>query len=222
MKIQTDSKLIWLWRHPVRSWLTCMRSEVNSCACVTSNCILTSNEKSQPLNSCIFIVPSEGHTCPGTDRWPHAYASWPHRMMSNPQINFKAVLIFIDLAQLHFCLAYINSHWAFIDCHTPVILQLGEDKMLIYLIIIELWSNTSYFWKKYTSGPRYWNVPVLVNTGSYLVYQYCPKMWYLRFLKHANVIQKLTILEHKNGLALFNTRVPVSGTWSILFPYFLI
>ena len=29
--------------------------------------------------------------------------------------------------------------------------------------------------KKYTSGPRYWNVPVLVNTGTFLVYQNCPK-----------------------------------------------
>ena len=38
------------------------------------------------------------------------------------------------------------------------------------------------------------------------------------FLEHASVIQKLTILEHKNGLVLSNTRVPVSGTWSILFP----
>ena len=72
--------------------------------------------------------------------------------------------------------------------------------------------------KKYTSGPRYWNVPVLVNTGTILVYQYCLKMWYLRSLERAGVIQKLTILERKNILVLSNTRVPVSGTWSILFP----
>ena len=70
--------------------------------------------------------------------------------------------------------------------------------------------------KKYTSGPRYWNVPVLVNTGTFLVYQYCLKMWYLRSLEHADVIQKLTILECKNGLVLSNTHVPVSGTSSIL------
>ena len=57
----------------------------------------------------------------------------------------KLFWFFIDLAQLHFCLAYKNSHWAFIDCHTPVILQLGEDKILIYLIEIEFWPNTSYF-----------------------------------------------------------------------------
>ena len=61
------------------------------------------------------------------------------------QINFKSVLIFIDLAQLHFCLAHKNSHWTLIDCRTPVILQLGEDKILIYLIKIEFWPNTSYF-----------------------------------------------------------------------------
>ena len=75
---------------------------------------------------------------------------------------------------------------------------------------VDKWLNK--YRKKYTSGPRYWNVPVLVNTGTFLVYQYCPKMWYLRSLEHASVIQKLTILEHKNGLVLSNTRVPVSGT----------
>ena len=41
-------------------------------------------------------------------------------------------------------------------------------------------------------------------------------MWYFRSLECAGVIQKLTILEHKNGLVLSNTRVPVSGTWSKL------
>ena len=49
------------------------------------------------------------------------------------------------------------------------------------------------------------------------VYQYCLKIWYLRPLQRAGVIQKVTILERKNGLVLANTRVPVSGTWSILF-----
>ena len=61
------------------------------------------------------------------------------------QINFESVWIFIDVAQLHFCLAYENNHWAFIACHTPVILQLGEDKILIYLSKREVWPNTSYF-----------------------------------------------------------------------------
>ena len=71
--------------------------------------------------------------------------------------------------------------------------------------------------KKYSSGPRYWNVPVLVNTGTFLVNQYCLKMWYLRPLERAGDIQKLTILERKNGLVLSNTRVPVSGTWIYFF-----
>ena len=31
-------------------------------------------------------------------------------------------------------------------------------------------------WKKYTLSPRFWNIPVLVNTGTFLVYQYCPKI----------------------------------------------
>ena len=44
--------------------------------------------------------------------------------------------------QLHFCLAYKNSHWPIIVSHTPVSLQLGEDKILIK---IEFWPNTSYF-----------------------------------------------------------------------------
>ena len=46
-------------------------------------------------------------------------------------------------------------------------------------------------------------------------------MWYLGSLERAGVIQKLTILERKNGLVLSNTHVPVSGTWSIPFPKFL-
>ena len=77
-------------------------------------------------------------------------------------------------------------------------------------------------WKKYTSGPRYWNVPALVNTGTFLVYQYCLKMWNLRSLERAGCIQKQTILECQNGPVLSNTRVLVSGTWSILFPMNLI
>ena len=85
-------------------------------------------------------------------------------------------------------------------------------------ILMHRWYSSKMQRKKYTSGPRYWNVPVLVNTGTFLVYQYCLKMWYLRSLEHADVIQEFMILERKNGLVLFNTRVPVSGTWSILFP----
>ena len=69
------------------------------------------------------------------------------------------------------------------------------------------WLNVG---KKYTSGPRYWNVPVLVNTWTSLVYHYCLKMWYLRSFERAGVIQKLTILEHQNGLVLSNTCVPVN------------
>ena len=85
-------------------------------------------------------------------------------------------------------------------------------------LLLDTWMLTKLWRKKYSSGPRYWNVPVLVNTGTFLVYRYCLKMWYLRSLEHASVIQTLTILEHKNGLVLSNTRVPVSGTWTILFP----
>ena len=53
-----------------------------------------------------------------------------------PSNQFQAVLIFIDLAQVHFCLAHKNSHWAciIIDYHTPLIFRLAEEKTLIYLI----------------------------------------------------------------------------------------
>ena len=44
-------------------------------------------------------------------------------------------------------------------------------------------------------------------------------MWCLPSLERAGVIQKLAILERKNGLVLSNTRVPVSGTWTIRFPF---
>ena len=56
---------------------------------------------------------------------------------------------------------------------------------------------------------KYWNisgVPVLTENVIFT------------FFYRAGVIQKLSILERKNRLVLSNTRVPVSGTWSILFP----
>ena len=43
-------------------------------------------------------------------------------------------------------------------------------------------------------------------------------MWFLRSLERAGVIQVVSILECKNGLVLSNTHIPVSGTWSLLFP----
>ena len=60
---------------------------------------------------------------------------------------------------------------------------------------------------------EYWNifgVPVLPENVIFTFFRTC---WcYL----------ELTILERKNGLVLSNTRVPVSGTWSILFPFDLL
>ena len=52
-------------------------------------------------------------------------------MTSHRQIDFEAVLIFIDFAHLHFCLALKNSYRV-IKCHTTVILQLGEEKLAVY------------------------------------------------------------------------------------------
>ena len=81
------------------------------------------------------------------------------------QISFKSVLVFLYLAQLHFCLSYKSSHWAIIDCHTPVILQLEEDKMLIYLSKREFWPSTSYFLiKSYFS-----NCSLLLDTPTHPV-----------------------------------------------------
>ena len=121
----------------------CLRSEVNSGAYATFNSVLTSNLISQPLNSCIFIVTCECYTCSGIDLWPHTHLLWPLRVVSHPK-SISKLLIFVDLAQLHFCLTYKNSHRFIIDCHTPVTFQLGEDKILIYLIRRNNWQNTSY------------------------------------------------------------------------------
>ena len=134
-----------MWRHAVRSWWVCIRSEVNSGACVTFDYILTSNIKSRPLTLCAFIVTSRGLTSPQIDLWPQVHSLWPQRMTSHPQINFNAVLSFIDLAQLYFYLAHKNSHRVLIDCHTPVILQLVEDKLLTYVNKRECWTLPSYF-----------------------------------------------------------------------------
>ena len=56
--------------------------------------------------------------------------------------------------------------------------------------------------------PRYWNIPVLVNTGTFLVYQYCPKMWYLHFSESAGAIQNLTITGMKNTSMLIFHKWP--------------
>ena len=53
-----------------------------------------------------------------------------------------------------------------------------------------------------TGMSQYWSI-----LEHFWLYQYCPKMWYLHFSEHASVIQKLTILEHKNGLVLSNTHI---------------
>ena len=109
--------------------------------------------------------------------------------------------------------------------HKAVTRRIEAKKVTLSLKAIKLYQHVRTYntletrlGKKYTSGPRYWNIPVLVNTGTFLVYQYCLKMWYLCSLECAGAIQKLTILERKNDLVLANTRIPVSGTWSILFP----
>ena len=97
-----------------------------------------------------------------------------------------------------------------------------QNKTSFHIVHVICWGNLNddAIEKVYFRSQIYWNVPVLVNTGIFMVYQYYLKLWYLRSLERAGVIQKLTILERKNGLVLSNTRVPVSGTWSIPFPPF--
>ena len=71
-------------------------------------------------------------------------------------------------------------------------------------------------------GPRYWNVPVLANTVTFLTYQYWPILVYLHGLEHESIILKLTILKQEYGPVLSNTRFPISGRWCILFPSILL
>ena len=145
MKIKSGLTLIWVWLHPVKSQWLFQRSEVKSRACVTFNYTLTANTKSRPLR---IHLNSGGHTCPKIDLLPHAYSSWPCGMTSHLQNNFKAVLIFIDLAQLYFCLDHRNGHRVIIDCHTSGILQLEDDKLSNYLIKRECWLKPLYFLSK--------------------------------------------------------------------------
>ena len=96
------------------SHIKCKKREnkvrVKSGACLTLNCILTSNKKSQPLTSHIILYSlwllRVTHALELTSDLMHIHHAWSHGKTSHPQIHFKAVLIFIDLAQLHFLLGY--------------------------------------------------------------------------------------------------------------------
>ena len=83
--------------------------------------------------------------------------------------------------------------------------------------IMAMCSLFHMFWKNYTLSPRYGHVPVLLNTGTFLVYQYWPKMWYFHSSESAFVIQKFTILECKNGVILSMLVYQYSGTFSNVF-----
>ena len=129
MEIKSALKSVRVWCHAVWSQWICMRSEVGLW-CQMSRC----NWKSHmPQN------------------WPltsHAYSSWPHTL----KFISKLILIFTDLVQLHFCLAHKNSR-VLTDCHNPVILLMGEDKMFMrpnvtrYLALF----NSEMFFKLFTS-----------------------------------------------------------------------
>ena len=103
----------------------------------------------------------------------------------------------------HFFFHYQNF------ANTSLLIQLFVIKMkfnLLISIFYTFFGKKVYFRSQILECPsigQYWNifgVPVL------------PENVILLSLEHASVIHKLTILEHKNGLVLSNTRVPVSGT----------
>ena len=90
-------------------------------------------------------------------------------------------------------------------CSNILIMSLNEWKRVIEILFFFIYHSVTFcihhivfqtvlckiFGKKYTSsGPRCWNVPVSVNTGKFLVYQKCLKMWYLSSLERAGGIQK--------------------------------
>ena len=72
--------------------------------------------------------------------------------------------------------------------------------------------------KQNKKGKSILQVPDTGTSQYWWILEHYLKMWYLRSSEHTGVIQKLTILEHKNGLVLSNTCVPVPGTWSFLPP----
>ena len=91
------------------------------------------------------------------------------------------------------------------------------------ILMLELWApNTFLDWisEKVYFRSQILERPSIGECWNIFFHQYCLKMWYLQSLERAGIIQKLTILERKNGLVLANPRVPVSGTWSILSPEF--
>ena len=96
-----------------------MRSEVNSGVCVIFNCIVTSKLISQPSTLYIFIWPRKvTHALELTSDLICTPLIMTSQDGVTPWINFKAVFIFIDLAQQLFCLTYKTGHLVIIDCHT--------------------------------------------------------------------------------------------------------
>ena len=130
-----------MWRHPVKSGRVCKRSKVDFRARMTSwspdevrgrdfvlaLTVLWKVTKALELTSDLLTI-------------HYSFKGWRHT-----QSKLKNDLIFIDLAQLHFCLAYKIGHWFSFDSHTSVILQLGDDKLSIHLIKRKSWPNTPYF-----------------------------------------------------------------------------
>ena len=56
-----------------------------------------------------------------------------------------------------------------------VIVKLWQSHVFLERQLCAVYNNAktgprTTTWKKYTSGPRYWNNPVLVNTGTFLVH----------------------------------------------------
>ena len=50
--------------------------------------------------------------------------------------------------------------------------EMAKRERSLHLYWYKVWKNRN------TPGPRYWNIPVHVNTGTFVAYQYCVNMWY--------------------------------------------
>ena len=108
------------------------------------------------------------------------------------------------------------------NCTTVSSQTARRSKHFFHHCICNCIETQNVFWEKVYFRSQILERPSIGEYWNIFVYQYCLKIWYLHSLERAGVVQKLIILERKNGLVLSNTCVPVSGTQSILFPrYYL-
>ena len=74
---------------------------------------------------------------------------------------------------------FMGDQMKYLNEHPDKINQKKKKKKHDILLCFSISCHGKRKRKRYTLGPRYENVPLSVNTGTFLVYQYCPKMWHL-------------------------------------------